>query len=204
MATSDATAKTEVPRTDTLGYVAHGLYVLVGGLLIFAFAWSLLPAVRSQNEAPCRPFTPEARTGAAPDFTVEDLEGNPVSLSDFRGKLVLLNFWATWCEPCVKEWPQFDRLAQRLADRDDVVILAVSIDKEKPEIPPFLQKMTLGETGVRVLWDETTQLHTTFGSEKIPDTYVVDPEGQLKQAYINVRDWGTPTGYHCVESLLAQ
>jgi thiol-disulfide isomerase/thioredoxin len=138
----------------------------------------------------------------APDFTVADLDGNEVHLSDFRGKLVVLNFWATWCPPCVIEWPQVAKLARRLEDEgdDEVAVLAVSIDSEPEKIAPFLQLMTLFESPVRVLWDGTTKLHEEFGSEKIPDTYFIDEEGRVSAVFVNERDWGGPDALHCVEA----
>lgn len=135
----------------------------------------------------------------APDLQLQDLDGKAVRLSEFRGKFVVLNFWATWCEPCIGEWPQVHQLAQRLVDRDDVVVLAVSIDEDPKLVRPFLDRMSLGETPVQVLWDSTQSVHRTFGTEKIPDTYFIDEDGQVKYAFVNVRKWGSPEAYHCVD-----
>jgi len=138
----------------------------------------------------------------APDFTVKDPQGNEVRLSDFRGRLVVLNFWATWCEPCITEWPQVAKLASRLQEdgEDGIAVLAVSIDEDGSLIEPFLQLMSLFDAPVRVLWDETTKLHEQFGSEKIPDTFFVDEQGRVSAVFVNVREWGSPDALHCVES----
>lgn len=135
----------------------------------------------------------------APDLVLEDLAGNPVRLSEFRGRAVVLNFWATWCEPCIGEWPQVHHLAERLLGRDDVVVLAVSIDEDKAAIAPFLERMSLAETPVKVLWDSSQSVHRQFGTEKIPDTYFIDEDGQVRYAFVNVRKWGSPEAYHCVD-----
>ncbi|MCH9682822.1 MAG: redoxin domain-containing protein [Deltaproteobacteria bacterium] len=136
----------------------------------------------------------------APDFTVTDLEGNEVKLSDYRGKLVLVNFWATWCEPCITEWPQVSMLSERIGDREDVAVLAVSIDKEREAISPFLERMAMGDTRTTVLWDSSTTLHTQFGSTNIPDTYFIDEQGLVMSVFVNVREWGMPEAIRCVES----
>lgn len=185
-----------------VGVAALVLFVGLGALLVFWFAAALKPAVSAQGAAPCRALAPEKREGPAPGFTVQDLAGNAVSLSDFAGKFVIVNFWATWCEPCVREWPQLDRLAERFAGRDDVVILAVSMDKSAADLPPFLGRMGLEATGVKVLWDPQQSVQKAFGTTQLPDTYFVGRDGQLLDAFINVRDWGRPAAYQCVESML--
>lgn len=189
---------------DPLGATAYAVYIGLGSFLVFAFAWSLMPAVARQNEAPCRSLAPQARDVAAPDFVAQDLAGNEVKLSDFRGKFVVLNFWATWCAPCVTEWPQVHQLGERLGDNDDVVVIALSIDKSLDDIAPFLARMSMGETKVKVLWDPTTSVHNAFGTTQIPDTYFVDEQGVVREAFINVRKWGSPTAIQCVESMIAR
>jgi thiol-disulfide isomerase/thioredoxin len=140
----------------------------------------------------------------APEIAGEDLAGNPINLSDLRGKFVIVNFWATWCEPCITEWPQIDQLAKRLGDRDDVVILAVSIDTDRDLIRPVLEQMSLLETEVGVIWDPTQEIHRAYGSEKIPDTFFVDEEGRLVNAFVNVRKWGAPEAFHCVDGMVGR
>lgn len=186
-----------------LGLVAHLIFIVAGGLLVFCFAAALSPALTAQSAAACRSLEPEPRSGPAPEFAVQDLSGAPVALTDFRGRLVLVNFWATWCEPCIREWPQLERLAERFAGRDEVVILAISVDSDPKLIAPFLERMSLTDTRVRVLWDPKQEVHKSFGTDKLPDTYFVDGAGQLLHAFINVRDWGRPAAYQCVESMLA-
>ncbi|MFO0635343.1 MAG: TlpA disulfide reductase family protein [Nannocystaceae bacterium] len=189
---------------DPLGAVAYAIYIGLGGLLVFGFAWGLLPAVKKQNEATCHALSPEVRDVVAPDFEVQDLQGNPVKLSDFRGKFVVLNFWATWCPPCITEWPQVHQLGQRLAGRDDVVVIALSIDEKLELVEPFLERMSMAQTPVRVLWDPNGKVHTDFGTTKLPDTYFVDETGRVVQAYINTRKWGSPTAVQCVESMIGR
>lgn len=187
-----------------LGVAAYVVFIALGCLWVFWFAAALGPATKAQGEAPCRALEPELREGPAPDFEVLRPDDTKLALADLRGKFLVVNFWATWCEPCIREWPQLDRLAERLADRDDVVILAISVDQDRSQVAPFLARMGLEQTGVQVLWDPTGKLHNAFGSEKLPDTYFVDRAGQLVHAYVNVRDWGRPAAHRCVESQLAR
>jgi thiol-disulfide isomerase/thioredoxin len=197
-------ADDDKPGVTRLGVVAHLGFIVIGSLLVFVFAAALLPALRAQGTAPCRSLEPEARAAPAPAFAVQDLAGAPVALGDFAGRFVIVNFWATWCEPCIREWPQLDRLAERFAGRDDVVILAISVDSDPKLIAPFLERMSLTDTKVKVLWDPKQSVQTEFGTTQLPDTYFVDRAAQISHAFINVRDWGRPAAYQCVESMLAR
>lgn len=183
------------------GTAARFVALALAGGLVFAFAWSLGPAARLQRDAACRPLEPRTEDRPAPSFVAKDLDGRDVSLEDLRGKLVVLNFWATWCEPCAREWPQLHRLAERLADRDDVVVVALSVDDELDDVTAFLDRMALSDTKVRVWWAAGQPIHRTYGSPKLPDTYVIDGGGRIRQVYVNVRDWGRAEAARCVATL---
>lgn len=142
---------------------------------------------------------PNLLSKPVPNVVFEDLEGNKVSIQK-PGKFVVLNFWATWCEPCLDEWPDLDRLAERVGGRDDIEVWAVSIDEDKAAVRRFLKDHKLQAGRVKVLFDPTQKAHEAFGSEKIPDTYFVSPEGQISHVFVNVRDWGKPEAQRCVEA----
>lgn len=185
---------------DGLGIVALIVFVVLAGLLLFAFSGSLSSAIAQQEESPCRALEPELRPGQVIPLSAKDLEGNDVTLSQLEGKFVVLNFWATWCEPCTREWPELDKLARRLEGRDDVVIVAVSLDQDPGLIRPYLARMGLSDTPVQVWSDATADGNRAFGGEKLPDTYFIDEAGRYVMAFINVRRWGMPAGARCVES----
>ena len=185
---------------DALTLLAMFAFVAVGGLLVFGFAQALVPAAEAQLDAACRPLNPKLLVGTAPELELEDLEGNAVSLSDFEGKFLVVNFWATWCEPCTREWPDLDQLSQRLAGRDDVAVIAIGIDEDRGALEPYLARMGLSETGVQVLWAKRKEAHRAFGSEKLPDTYFINRSGELRSVFVNIRAWGKARAVRCVES----
>lgn len=192
------------PRgADSLGMIALALFVLVGGLLVFGYARALLPAAEAQRGAACRPLAPREVGTPAPELALVDLAGNPVTLADFRGKYLIVNFWATWCEPCTREWPDLALLGERLAERDDVVVIAISVDKQLADIPPYMQRMGLSDTVVTILNDPEGVAHQTFGSEKIPDTYFVNREGVIESVFVNIRQWGRASAFRCVDAAIA-
>jgi thiol-disulfide isomerase/thioredoxin len=126
--------------------------------------------------------TPPAETKAAyepaPDIILTDMNGKPVRLYDYKGKIVLLNFWATWCTPCIAEFPQFIKLAQAMPD--DLVILAVSIEDDKVSIGKFLKRHVPGYAAaknVQLFWDHDKSVsQDLFQTVRVPETIVITPE----------------------------
>ena len=187
-------------RSDGLSVIAYVVFVLLSGVLVFGFASALGPAVDQQGAGACRAMNSEVREGSSPEFSALDRRGEPVELTDLRGRFVVLNFWATWCEPCTREWPELDKLSRRLQGRADVVVVAVSLDEEADKVEPYLASMSLEQTPVEVWRDPTGEANRLFGGEKLPDTYFVNELGELVDAFINVRMWGSSAAVQCVES----
>jgi len=119
----------------------------------------------------------------APDFALKDVTGQTVKLSDYRGKVVLLNFWATWCEPCQEEIPWFIDFQQSLKDRN-FEVLGVSMDDDGCDsVKPFLAKYKLN---YRVVIG-TEELSGKFGGiDALPTTYIIDREGRVAVAHVGL------------------
>lgn len=120
----------------------------------------------------------------APDFTLSDLEGNTVTLSELRGKKVFLNFWASWCGPCKAEMPDIEKLYQETKD-SDLVILAVNVSENKSTAESYLKNNNLNFT---VLMDTKDEASNTYLIRSFPSSFFIDKEG-----YIVSREVGTLT-----------
>ncbi|OUO94077.1 TlpA disulfide reductase family protein [Cloacibacillus sp. An23] len=116
----------------------------------------------------------------ARDITLTDMSGKPVSLDGFKGKPVVLNFWATWCPPCRGEMPEFDELDKELKKSGEAVLLAVNLTDGKRETPERVAEF-LKETGygMTVLLDEKQEAASFFGVRYIPTTFILDKDGKL-------------------------
>jgi len=131
---------------------------------------------------------------AAPDFTLTDLDGNSVQLSAFKGKVVLVNFWATWCPPCKEEIPSMEKLWQRFG-KDGLVILAASVDKvSDEELKNFVreQRMTfpvLRDKSGGKLGDVAEKL---YGITGVPESFIVDRQGIIREKIIGSIYWDEP------------
>ncbi len=129
-----------------------------------------------------------ARIGSnAPDFTLQDSD-HTITLSQYRGQVVVLNFWATWCPPCIEETPSLVRMTSRLKDKG-VVVLAVSIDADDSAYHKFLKQYGVNMVTVRDEAQKAARLYGTFGW---PETYVIDRQGVIRRKFIGAVDWNSP------------
>lgn len=124
--------------------------------------------------------------GPAPDFTVRDSD-RTVSLHDFRGKPVVLNFWTTWCAPCVEEMPSLVQLQKRLGSR--ITVLAVSWDEKESDYRRFLTKYNIDLLTVR---DPQKMTGDLYGATGQPETYIIDASGMLRRKFIGPVNWSSP------------
>lgn len=138
--------------------------------------------------AGCYSGTRPPRIGSsAPDFTVTDND-RKVTLSELHGKTVVLNFWATWCPPCVEEMPSLLSMQQRLKDKG-VTVLAVSVDVDENAYHRFLKDHNVNLLTVRDPDQKSNRLYGTF---KYPETYVIDRNGKMRRKFIGPVDWNQP------------
>ena len=136
----------------------------------------------------------------APGFELPVLGGGPpVSLEGLRGRVVLLNFWATWCKPCEDEMPAMERLYRGLA-ADGFELLAVSVDDEAGVVESFQQRLGLS---FPILLDPERRVADVYQSYKFPESWLIDAEGVLVARFIGPRDWDSRAYAERVRALLA-
>lgn len=170
------------------------LPVILGVMVISALAFGLVWMQGAK-------YTPVLVGKAAPDFELKDINGNTVELSDYKGQVVFLNFWATWCKPCQEEMPSMERLHQDLEGKfsDRFVMLAVSIDKSADDIPAFMAKYKLTFPVLHDRWGKVDRIYKIMG---VPETYIIDQAGNLVEKVIGPRDWDVPGNIESVMNLL--
>ncbi len=155
-------------------------------------------------------FLPVEVGTRAPDFTATDMAGKPVSLSDLRGQVVLLNVWATWCGPCREEMPSMQRLHERLGP-EGLRIVAVSVDaasgardpggREGGDVAAFAQELGLGFT----LWrDPSGEVQRIYRTTGIPESFVVDRDGRITKKVIGATEWDSAANVDLLRRLLRE
>jgi len=122
----------------------------------------------------------------APAFTLTGDDGRIVSLAQFRGRIVIVNFWATWCFPCIDELPSLLALQRRLPQ---VTIVAISQDQDAAAYRSFLAEY---HVDLLTLRDPSMRIQRLYGTQKIPESYVVDRNGILRRKFVSAQDWTSP------------
>ncbi len=135
---------------------------------------------------------------SAPDFSITADNGRTITASNFGGKLLVLNFWATWCPPCVQETPSLSRFAEGMASQG-VVVLAISVDKDAKAYQSFLGRMHPAFLTAR---DPDAKINADFGTFKYPETYVIDARGKVLRKFISDQPWDSDNMVKDIQSLL--
>ena len=144
-----------------------------------------------------RPDPPEFG-GVAPPFELLDLDGGTHRLSDFAGRVVVLNFWATWCPPCVEEMPSLQHLEDELGP-DGLAVIAVSVDERYGDIAPFVEEHALR---FLVLHDLGKRVSRRYEVYQFPETWLIGRDGRLVSRIVGARDWAAPASLQVFRRLL--
>jgi thiol-disulfide isomerase/thioredoxin len=170
--------------------------LLAGALAAAAYVATVQEGIRRS----ARPFevvrvpAPEP----APAFELFDLAGRPVSLIDFRGRVVILTFWATWCEPCREEMPAMMKLARELGERG-LAVVAVNVKEPAARVEAFVKELGLT---FAVILDSRGEVSDRYQLQALPTTYLIGRDGNLLALALGYRDWESPGARAFVAELL--
>jgi thiol-disulfide isomerase/thioredoxin len=160
-------------------------------LFFFISCLFLLTAAQAQDLKPWK-------GGATPPLTLNDLSGKPLKLEDYRGKVVMVQFWATYCPPCLKEMPSMMRLQAKLAGKP-FVILAVNMGETEKEVKDFLAKVNADFT---ILMDNDGKALGAWKVFVAPSTFLVDPKGNIRYALQGGAEWDAPEYVQKIREML--
>ncbi|MBI5049515.1 MAG: TlpA family protein disulfide reductase [Nitrospirae bacterium] len=165
--------------------------ILLSGFIIFLQAVNI-------NAEQFSPWAIDKLTGTkAPDFTLKDISGKDISLSSFKGRPVLLNFWATWCPYCREERPLLNSLYKEYKNKG-LIIVAVSTDKSAQKVKDYLKKIPMEFT----LLIDNRKTAELYGVYALPTSFLLNRDGVIKQKFMGVRDWTDQASKKLIDELL--
>jgi peroxiredoxin len=206
-----------MPRKTALLVVALVVVVVAAGAGLLASArppapeGTPAPAASAERAAALAPSTATAdaalrqldlvrpsRPRAAEDFTLAALDGGTFRLADQRGRVVLVNFWATWCPPCLEEMPAMERLWRKHKDAG-FVLVAVSVDTDPKKVAPFVKEHTLT---FPVALDTKMAVAERYGVRALPSSFIVDKAGHVAGIALGPRHWDSQASHRLVEAMV--
>jgi thiol-disulfide isomerase/thioredoxin len=145
-------------------------------------------------------LTPVKKIVPASDFVLLDMDDEKVKLSDYRGKVVLLNFWATWCPPCIREMPSMERLHQQV-NADDFKVLAVNQMEDVDQVFAFTGQLEIDPT-FEILFDSTSKVSQDYAVHGLPTTYLIDKKGNIRYRAVGGREFNHPEVVKIIDQLI--
>lgn len=180
------------PTAEPAKYAAYAAFVTVAALLVFSFvSTSRDGELRRRCAATCllKPNYAGA-SRKAPDFELTDLRGHKMSLSSFKGKVVVLNFWSRTCGPCLEEMPDIAELTHVLKPMGDVAVVTVSADEDPEQVRQTLKSILKEDVPFPVLMDPDGKVvGGRYGTSMYPETWIIDKRGVIRARFDGQREW---------------
>jgi thiol-disulfide isomerase/thioredoxin len=172
--------------------------------VLWLVTWLFALPVTAQIEVPelSHRLTALEKPMEAPGFTLTDMDGDSHSLADYRGKVVLINFWASWCPPCVREMPSLERLYQALED-EPFIVLAVNQWENADHVFAFMGRIDVFPT-FPILFDPDSAVSEAYGVKGLPTSFIVDKRGRVVFRAIGGREFDHPDIVALIRELIAQ
>jgi peroxiredoxin len=178
-------------------------FVVLAAVAVYSF---VSMAQESEKRRVCTPLCTLAPNYAgqnrlAPDFELESLDGKKVRLSDYRGKVVILNFWAKWCPPCLKEMPDLAEFAKILKKHEGIEFLTISSDAPNDARDTLASVLGTDVPFLTLSDPDSTVVEKKFGTKMFPETWYIDPDGVIRARFDGPRNWPDTLYLELAESL---
>ena len=147
-------------------------------------------------------LTPVKKIILASDFELKNMDEDSVKLSDFRGKVILLNFWATWCPPCVREMPSMEYLQQKI-NSDSFKVIAINQMEDPDDVFAFTGQLEVDPT-FEILFDRESNVSQLYGVRGLPTTYLIDKKGNIRYRAVGGREFDHPKVIAIIKQLIEE
>ena len=176
---------------------------LVALLLCVAsvFAWNHFKSAYENNEmSKTSAVLDKMELSGIPKFELMNLSGEKVSSDVLKGKLSFINFWASWCDPCVREFPSMLSLVKHF--KGELILVAISNDENEEDMKSFIRAFDASIPGVYILWDPKREVTEKFVTYKLPETFMVGPDLKLIRKIVGIEKWYTPSSIEYIEDMI--
>jgi len=187
-----------------IAQLAQVLFIVAASFFVYGFVSVAKDGEARRACASVCAMKPDyaATNRSAPDFELPNLQGRNVKLSDYRGKVVILNFWSKTCPPCLDEMPSLATLGHSLAHRKDIALVTITTDESAEDASDTLHSILEAEAPFEVLIDPDAKVvGDKFGTKLYPETWFIDPEGVIRARVDGPRDWSSAVSLQFAESL---
>lgn len=181
-------------------YMKAAIITLVSGILVLSLFWYWQESTRPvQSEAQVSSLDAMESDGL-PAFEAKRLDGALVKLSDFANKAVIVSFWASWCGPCLEEFPSMIELIEKT--KGTVQLIAISQDSSSDEIKAFLKAFPgSSNPNIHILWDEDHSVGRLYNADRLPESFVADKQHKLVRKIVGSINWSTPEAIEYMKSI---
>lgn len=182
--------------------------ITVAAFLFLLLGWKVLEGRLSTNTSPdsfqLMSFLEEKSFFELPGFQLKNIDGQSISFDELpKNKVYIINFWATWCEPCAEEFPSMVKLINVF--KDEIEFVAISNDSSKEDIEVFAKAFDLNSSPhIRIFWDKESELMRLFKVNKLPESFIFDRRGRLVKKIVGTRDWAAPDAIDFFKTLLKE
>ena len=183
-----------------LNFSAPLLQLIKTALTVVLFGVFSFSAIAAEPPPLGHKMSPVKSAPLAPDFTLPDIDGKQHSINDFRGKVVMLNFWASWCPPCVREMPSMERLYSKYKDKGFVVV-AVNQWENEDIVFEFTGRLDLEPT-FPILFDRESRISEQYSVKGLPTTYLINKAGKIQYRAMGGREFDHPEIEKLIEDML--
>lgn len=178
-----------------------GLIVAIALSVAMYFSWQHFKHRYSNQEiAKTNLLLSEMEQKGIPAFELPNLKGEFFSSEQMRGKLVFINFWASWCDPCVREFPSMLSLVKHF--KGELLLIAISNDENKEDMESFIKAFEADIPGVHILWDPERKVSELYGTYKLPETFMVGPDLKLIRKIVGIEKWYTPGSIEYISDVI--
>ena len=136
-----------------------------------------------------------------PDLTLPRIDGGELSIKELRGQIVIVNFWASWCNPCVEEFPSMLKLVERF--KGQIVVYAVATDDDRKDVEAFIKAFGLPKPGFNIVWDNKKEAMKTYGVDKVPESFLVNRDGKLIRKVLGIENWASDNAAQYFDLILS-